>query len=362
MFACNNKGLTWAMKVAYYLNCVSTHELPVVREMVKLVGFENVLYVDAGLCGQAMQTIKASDDIGVRVVSNETKEAREAIETWDVVVTGIRDLELFKRRQSRGLKTFYGSERWFKPWHSFPGLMKMLVPGYRRMVKRFVDWMNSDPNAFYLAEGPWAKKDFLKMGVRSDKIFPWGYFVAPSESKSRVEVEERKSKSTLQLGLGTSTRTLKVLWAGRDIPLKHVRDIARAVALANKKLTTTVQLHSSTSTVSSPISFTKLTGVTPAEVRKAMREHDTFVFASNAYEGWGAVVSEALEEGMNVIGTYECGSCPAMLPKERLYHCGDVKALKNLLEQEFAGLLPQCSIGDWTAEKAAQRLLSYCLK
>lgn len=88
-----------------------------------------------------------------------------------------------------------------------------------------------------------------------------------------------------------------------------------------------------------------------------MRVHDTFVFASNGFEGWGAVVSEALEEGMNVLGTYECGAPPTLLPRERLFHCGDVKALARLLEAEYRGTLPRCTIGEWTAKSAAQRLL-----
>ena len=53
------------------------------------------------------------------------------------------------------------------------------------------------------------------------------------------------------------------------------------------------------------------------KVRELMREHDLFVFPSNGLEGWGAVVSEALEEGMNVIGTFESGAPATLLPKER---------------------------------------------
>ena len=87
-----------------------------------------------------------------------------------------------------------------------------------------------------------------------------------------------------------------------------------------------------------------------------MREHDIYVLASNAYEGWGAVVSEALEEGMNVIGTYEAGASATILPNERLFHSGDCKALVAIIENERKGTLPSCTIGNWTAEKAADML------
>ena len=91
-----------------------------------------------------------------------------------------------------------------------------------------------------------------------------------------------------------------------------------------------------------------------------MLEHDVYVFGSNGYEGWGAVVSEALEEGMRVIGTYEAGASATMLSKEHPFHAGEWRALLCLLEKERDGLLPPCSIDDWTAAKAAERLLELC--
>lgn len=90
------------------------------------------------------------------------------------------------------------------------------------------------------------------------------------------------------------------------------------------------------------------------QVCKLTREHDVYVLSSNGYEGWGAVVSEALEEGMNVIGTYEAGASATILPKERLFHSGDYKTLAVLLEKECKGELPPCTIGNWTAKEAAR--------
>lgn len=344
------------MRFVLYTNALSEHQMPLAREIVKRIGPENFRYVYTGVSSQKFQESVATDAwIAHAEVHPWLEEADE------MLVGGLRPISLLERRAVRGLKTYFQSERWFKPFHGLPGWVRMLVPNYRRMVKRFVKWANTDPGATVLAIGPWAKRDFLRMGVKPEKLVDWGYFVAPcatKELKCEVEVEQRNVSSSLQLGLGTSTRTLKVLWAGRDIPLKHVRDIEKAVALANKNITTAVQLNTSTSTISSPITFTKLTGVSPAEVREAMRSHDTFVFASNAMEGWGAVVSEALEEGLNVICSSSCGAGPALLPPERLFKCGDVKMLARLLEKEYNNELPPCEIGDWTAKKAAERVFS----
>lgn len=305
------------MTIAFYMNCVSAHQLPLAKEVAKLVGEENFIYVYAG----------ESDQVYQQATYALATQDKSILETADIVLSGMRDVELFERRAKRGLKTYYTSERWFKP----PlGVFRMLKPGYCKMARRFVKWVNTDPNAKVLAIGPWAWADFVKMGVKEEKLVKWGYFVGPGvEKRCRCRKEGNP---------------LEVLWVGRDLAWKRVKDIERAVSeLARLKRV--------------EVSLTILTGVTPEEVRRAMREHDTFIMASNAYEGWGAVVSEALEEGMNVIGTFEAGASAAILPRERLYHAGDVRALASLIEQECCEELPRCEIGEWTAKNAAKRLM-----
>lgn len=229
------------------------------------------------------------------------------------------------------------------------------------MAKRFVRWANEDPGAFVLAIGPWAKRDFLCMGVKEEKIIPWGYFVSSSTS--------RNSRTS------HASRTFSLLWCGRMIALKHVADIVRAVSKVknlgsfeelrltlvgdgpekNRLMALAAVKQSNNQAVNQSIAF--LSSQPPEKIRELMREHDLFVFASNGYEGWGAVVSEALEEGMSVLGTFEAGASATLLTKERLFHCGDWKALARLIEKEARGELPPCRIGEWTAATAARRLL-----
>ena len=47
--------------------------------------------------------------------------------------------------------------------------------------------------------------------------------------------------------------------------------------------------------------------------------------------GWGAVLNEALEEGMEVVGTFEAGASATILPRENLFHAGDWRGLRRLL-------------------------------
>ena len=87
-----------------------------------------------------------------------------------------------------------------------------------------------------------------------------------------------------------------------------------------------------------------------------------FVFASNAQDGWGAVVSEALEAGLHVLGSRESGAAATMLGEDDLFPAGDWRRLSKLLircvQQKQEGTLKGQGIGEWSAEKAADRLLA----
>lgn len=256
----------------------------------------------------------------------------------------------------------------------------MLVPSYRRMVKRFVRWMNSDPNARCLSIGPWAKKDMLRIGVDGSKIVPWGYFVAPSNQGNNLHCQPQPSTSTAS--------PLKVLWVGRMVYLKRVDTIIRAVREVGKKRRGAIQLtlvgdgpekprlqrlaarmlgKVDISTVSlnpqpQPDTITFLPVQPIDKIREIMREHDVFVFASNACDGWGAVVSEALEEGMVVLGTCETGASATLLSSEWLFNSGDWRCLADLIrkcaEMKKKGMLFGQGIGEWSASRAAERLLA----
>ena len=86
-----------------------------------------------------------------------------------------------------------------------------------------------------------------------------------------------------------------------------------------------------------------------------MSQHNIYVLPSKAGEGWGAVVSEALEEEMQVFASIESGSGATILPPENLFPAQDVKRLRQLLNAD----IPRPNIGLWTAEYAARYLIDF---
>jgi len=344
------------MTFCFYMNCVSAHQLPLAREVARLVGRENFVYVDAEADAQPLQTVHAVADL--MVVKH--REAPDRAENADVVLTGLRDFDLIERRARKGLTTYYTSERWFKPLavrlgsleFALPGRVRMLVPRYRRMARRFVAWTRSDPRARVLAIGPWAKADFLRLGVPAEKLVDWGYFVEPGAGLPRTPRAPRSE--------------LKVLWVGRMLRLKRVDTVVRALRTVLRRnpgapIRLTLvgdgpeRARLERLAAGLPVAFRP--PVPMVEVRRVMQAHDLFVFASNAFEGWGAVVSEALEEGMAVVGSRAAGACPALLPATRLFPAGDARRLAKRLEEEYNCELPPCALGDWSAKQAAARVV-----
>ena len=193
-----------------------------------------------------------------------------------------------------------------------------------------------------------------------DKMRLWGYFVAPSKDVS----------CPVQPVYKTSPQEIKALWVGRLLNWKRVDTIARAVGEHANCMRTDASLPKITldiyGTGPEEAHLKKIASsygyvvkfhppVPVADVRPIMRDHDVYVLASNGYEGWGAVVCEALEEGMKVVGTFEAGSSAAILPDSNLFHAGDWRSLLRILQSGVQDV----SIGEWSAANAAEKLVNW---
>ena len=311
------------MRVAFYTISVSPHQLPLYERVAERCDFRYIS-INPGWRGRQIET-------SCKVLSADCDEAKEWLENCEVLILDRRDLGLIERRCKRGLKTFYGNERWFKPvvvvGVSCSGRIRILVPSFRKMAKKFVELTKTYDCFRLLPYGVWAERDFEWLGVPAHKMTTWGYFVSPSVYDGHVEVE----------------RCRNVLWVGRkEVKWKRLCDVEKACKMAG-------------------VGLDVVSGRPLEEVREEMRKHDVLVMSSTAEEGWGAVVNEALEEGMCVIGTYEAGSSATILPPEMLYHAGDIKTLAFLIshaEVERWRKIERELYGEkWTVAKGCERMM-----
>lgn len=376
------------MRFVLYTSVISPHQLPLAERIVAKLGCDNYLYVHTeeqtnerlklGWSGRANSSL-------IRVLRADTPEAKEWLENADVMLAGdLRPLDLFERRSFKGLKTFYQTERWFKP----PvGLFRVCLPSYFRMAYRFVKLLRGNKHFLCLPIGIHAACDIARLcglfswdlwclirtpeldcermpggkihakNRRGDNRYAaenmrlWGYYVAPSETQilpSNGVYDKKQSP-------------IRVLWVGRLLNWKRVDVIIKAVGELSMQQKVSLDIYGrGPEEIRLKKIAEKYRGVVQfyppipiAEVRRVMREHDVYILSSNAYEGWGAVVSEALEEGMKVVGTYEAGASATLLPNSCLFHAGDWRQLLRILQGDLAS----CGIGDWSPEYAAKQIL-----
>lgn len=377
------------MLFALLTNVVSPHQLPLAYEIVNIIGKQNFRYIFTDIHDQDHESLNWDDKVPQWCIPITNPEANEWLENSDVLLSGLRNFKLFEKRAQNGLKNFYMSERWFKP----PlGIYRLFHPRY--FIYAYKLWrLVKDNKIIPLPIGIHAAEDFSRLfriysghlsylfiipkldfdnkpcgniyklydnnkNIKSkckyflEQIKIWGYFV----DRSKIESDSRIDKG--------DHKELRLLWVGRLLKLKRVDTIINAVIQYQNRVNTNIllniygsgpeenklkemaQKHNDIIKFYPPVSIT--------EVRRIMHEHDVYVFGSNAYEGWGAVISEALEEGMIVISSREAGAAATMLPEECLYDSGDV----NGILQKLKNLPPKVPIGNWTAKFAANALCS----
>ncbi len=308
----------------------------------------------------------------------DSDSVREESKSVDLLIDMLREINLFETRCKANLPTYYWCERWFKPIHGLPGWIRLFVPSYWKMARRFAKLMDNE-NFYLLPCGVHAVRDFVRihdffhgrwwrvwrepknaiervLGGRVEG-FPrmklWAYFVAPSSTKA---TEDKPSDGTL-----------KVLWAGRMIRLKRVdvliKAIRRVVESGRRKVKLTLVGEGPERT-----RLEKLAGgvdyitfnsyVKNDELRKMMHKYDVYVMPSNGEEGWGAAVSEALAEGCNVISTYEAGSSATLLDEDSLYTANRVSDLVTKLI-EFQRKKVAFDPSQWSGENGAKKFMEF---
>ena len=244
------------------------------------------------------------------------------------------------------------------------------------MVRRFVRLTGSKKFVF-LGIGVYAARDFVRLRrivagnwrallkcpkIPVDRhlmsevdgcpqIRLWGYFVSPSVSLNvRGEREEVVEEG--------QSKVQKLLWVGRMLYWKRVDTIIQAINGDSRfKLTILGSGDDEERLRHLSRGCDNIVFHEPEDlpgVRRVMRENDVLVLSSNLGEGWGAVASEAIEEGIKVVGTYEAGSTATMLPETNLYHAGDADGLRKVL---LSGKIATVSPGAWSARRAAAEFI-----
>ena len=110
----------------------------------------------------------------------------------------------------------------------------------------------------------------------------------------------------------------------------------------------------------------------PEGVRKHMDKADIFVFGSNFYEGWGAVMNESMNSACAVVVSHAVGSAAYLVRSGEngyVYKFADVDELTEKIKKLVCDQALRESFGReayktvtelWTADVAAERFINLC--
>jgi len=186
--------------------------------------------------------------------------------------------------------------------------------------------------SFILAIGRGAPDWFQAWGYPKDRIHPYGYFM---ETPDEVRFPERDPKGVVRLLFlgqfiprkggdlllralaGTDERPWRLSLIGSGIEQPNWTQLAQALGLSSK-----VSLEP-------PLPH--------AESMERLERADVLVLPSR-FDGWGAVVSEALMRGVPAICTDECGAADLLRERWRgeVVRARSVPALRAALERWIA--------------------------
>jgi len=349
-------------------NIVGHHQLPLARSWAARLGADNFRY--AATQPSMTDRVKMGWDAHeaapwiLRVGENETD--RVQFDHWweiaDVVICGGRFLQRMKARLDRNKLTFYMSERWWKP----PiGIARLLHPRFALMALRFARLAKS-PNFHYLPMGNYAANDMRRIASFQGRIWDWGYFTAvPNPLPKCLECDG----------------ALRILWAGRMLAWKRVDTLVRAFALLvhqRPKARLTLigdgpcrgELEHLTRKLEIAGNVAFYASIPAVQVREQMRQAHVYVLPSNAYEGWGAVLNEAMSEGCAVVASEAAGAARTMVRHGEngfMFRPGNFRQLADLLAllsfdeplrlrlaKSGQETVRQC----WSPEVAAERFLA----
>ena len=289
------------------------------------------------------------------------KKAFELADSSDIVILGAAPRKFVLERMKNRKLTFHYSERLFKR-----GFLGRFSPTTMRYCINKMIGLDND-SQYLMCAGNYVASDFNQIGWFRGRALKWGYFPAfMTYEQSQVIHPERRSYS--------------ILWAGRLIDWKHPELILDAAKHLRQKeipfqitvvgtgeLKEELEQQAETEHLNDVITFSG--SVSPEKVREYMADSDIFLATSDAQEGWGAVINEAMNSGCAVIASHAMGAAGFLIEHEKnglVFESGNTA---DFLEQiscitgnkkrcaELGWNAYQTIANEWNAKTAANRFL-----
>lgn len=305
------------MKVTFYSNFLTHHQIPFCLEMQKRLGddfkFVSTMKIFQWRLDMGFEDLDQKYDFVVRAYESEElkQKAKDLAIDSDVVIIGSTTDELIEERLKLDKLTFRYRARVF----IFPdGFFKTVFDKeklklfYNRHIK-----YRKNKNLHLLCANAYGAKDFNFLGLYKNKTYKWGYFLETNYYDIDKLIDKKEENEKMQL-----------IWVARYISWKHpevVVKLAKNLKKQNYKFKIQMlgagKLEEKTKKKIKKLDLEdviEVVGHVPSDkVKDYMEKANIFIGTSDSQEGWGAVINESMNAGCVVIANKKMGSVPFLI-------------------------------------------------
>ena len=305
------------MKVTFYSNFLTHHQVPFCLEMQKRLGddfkFVSTMKIFQWRLDLGFKDLDQEYDFVVRAYENKEsyEEAKKLALESDVVIIGSTTDELIEERLKQDKLTFRYRSRIFL---FIDGFFKTIFNKeklnllYTRHIK-----YKKNKNLYLLCANAYGPNDFNALGLYKNKIYKWGYFLETNKYDIEKLIDDKEKNDKIE-----------IIWVARFIKWKHPEVVIKLAKnlkrqnynfeikmLGTGKLEEKIKAQIKKENLSDVVT---VVGQVPSEqVKDYMEKANIFIGTSASAEGWGAVINESMNAGCAVIANRRMGSVPYLI-------------------------------------------------
>ncbi len=359
------------MKVTFYSNFLTHHQVPFCLEMQKRLGddfkFVSTIKIFKWRLDLGFEDLDQKYDFVVRSYENDEqlKYAKQLAIDSDVVIIGSIPDDLIVERLKLDKLTFRYRYRIF----IFPdGFWKTIFN--KEKMKLFWDRhikYRKNKNLHLLCANAYGARDFNKFGLYKNRTYKWGYFLENNHYDIDELIKQKEQNDTIQ-----------IIWVARFIKWKHPEVAIRLAKnlkkqsykfniqmLGTGKLEEKIRNKVKSENLSDVV---HVVGQVPSDkVKDYMEKANIFIGTSDSNEGWGAVMNESMNAGCCIIANRRMGSVPFLIGdtgaglmyedyqdlENKVKQVIDDKELRQKLSKEAYNYITT----KWTGEVAAENVI-----
>ena len=305
------------MKVTFYSNFLTHHQVPFCLEMQKRLGddfkFVSTMKIFKWRLDLGFEDLDQKYDFVIRSYENEEmyNEAKKLALESDVVIIGSTTDELIEERLKQDKLTFRYRARVF----IFPdGFFKTIFNKdkmklfYNRHIR-----FRKNKNLHMLCANAYGARDFNRLGLYKNKTYKWGYFLENNVYNIDNLISQKEKNEKIQ-----------IIWVARFIKWKHPEVVVKlAKRLKKQNYNFKIQMLGTgklEEKIKKQIKNNKLedvleiVGQVPSDkVKGYMEKANIFIGTSDSFEGWGAVINESMNAGCAIVASKKMGSVPFLI-------------------------------------------------